>query len=222
MSAEASPRAESFAARKRRAHRLVKGLATAYPEARCALEFRSPWELLVATVLSAQSTDVQVNRTTPALFREFPTPSALAAAPREHVESLIRRLGMFHRKAESLQRLAHQVDQDHGGEVPRSLDGLVRLSGVGRKTANVIMGTAFGEPAITVDTHVGRLSRRMGLSLETAPAEIEQDLSALLAPADWTMFCHRMIHHGRQVCTARRPACAACAVRDLCPCVDVR
>jgi endonuclease-3 len=224
MGAEAAPRSlrtESFAERKRRARRLVAGLATAYPDARCALEFRSPWELLVATVLSAQSTDAQVNRTTPALFREFPTPAALAGAPRERIESLIRRLGMFRRKAESLQRLAHAVHHEHGGEVPHSLEALVCLSGVGRKTANVILGTAFGEPAITVDTHVGRLSRRMGLSDATDPAKVEQDLCALLAPADWTLFCHRMIHHGRQVCAARRPACSGCAVRSLCPRVDV-
>jgi endonuclease-3 len=208
-------------ARKRRARRIAERLAAVHPDASCALHFGSPWELLVATVLSAQSTDARVNRMTPVLFREFSTPAALAAAPRGRVESIIRPLGVFRRKAESLQRMALQVHQDHGGEVPRTLPELTRLAGVGRKTANVVLGVAYGAPAITVDTHVGRLARRMGLSVETDPTKVEQDLCTLLPPKRWTAFSHAMILHGRQVCTARRPACVRCPLLKLCPRVGV-
>ena len=212
---------EGPAARKRRARRIAERLAAVYPDASCALVFGSPWELLVATVLSAQSTDAQVNRTTPRLFREFPTPAALAAAPRGRLESIIRPLGVFRRKAESLQRMALQVGEEHSGEVPRTLPALTRLAGVGRKTANVVLGVAYGEPAITVDTHVGRLARRMGLSAATDPVKVEQDLLALLPPRRWTAFSHGMIRHGREVCTARRPACPRCPLRRFCPRVGV-
>jgi endonuclease-3 len=208
---------EGSDARKRRTRRIAERLAAVYPDAACALVFGSPWELLVATVLSAQSPDAQVNRTTPALFREFPTPAALAAAPRGRLESIIRPLGVFRRKAESLQRMALQVHHHHCGEVPRTLPALTRLAGVGRKTANVVLGVAYGEPAITVDTHVGRLARRMGLSMQTDPVKVEQDLVALLPPKRWTAFSHGMIRHGREVCTARRPACLRCPLLRLCP-----
>jgi endonuclease-3 len=209
--------AEAVGPRRRRASRIARRLAEIYPDASCALVFRSPWELLVATVLSAQSTDAQVNRITPALFGELPTPGALARAPTARVQALIRPVGMFRRKAEALQRMARQLLDRHDGDVPRSLEGLTQLDGVGRKTANVILGTAYGQPAITVDTHVGRLARRMGLSREREPERVETDLARLLPSAEWTAFCHRMIHHGRQVCAARRPRCGECRLADLCP-----
>jgi endonuclease-3 len=202
---------------RRRALGISRRLAQAYPDARCALTFRSPWELLVATVLSAQSTDAQVNRISPMLFAELPTAAALARAPRRRLEELIRPVGMFRRKAESLRRMAAQVLERYAGDVPQSLEGLTALDGVGRKTANVILGTAYGRPAITVDTHVGRLARRMGLTAERDPARIEPDLARLLPPREWTAFCHRMILHGRQVCAARRPRCGDCCLVGLCP-----
>jgi endonuclease-3 len=200
---------------------IARGLAEAYPDARCALVFRSPWELLVATVLSAQSTDAQVNRITPALFGEAPTPGALARASVRRLEELIRPVGMFRRKAASLHRMARQVLDRYGGDVPQSLEGLTELDGVGRKTANVILGTAYGLPAITVDTHVGRLARRMGLSGERDPERVEGDLTRLLPAREWTVFCHRMIHHGRQVCTARKPRCSECRLVEICPRIGV-
>jgi endonuclease-3 len=210
-----------LAAERRRAARLVRRLAAAYPDASCSLVFRSPWELLVATVLSAQSTDAQVNRITPALFAALPDPAALAAAPTSRIESLIRSTGMFRRKARALRRMAAQIEERHGGQVPRHLEELTGLEGVGRKTANVILGTAFRVPAITVDTHVARLSARMGLSRERTPAGIEADLAGVLPPREWTAFSHRMIHHGRRVCTARRPRCADCCLSSVCPRVGV-
>jgi len=200
---------------------IARGLAETYPDARCALVFRSPWELLVATVLSAQSTDAQVNRITPALFGEAPTPDALARASVRRLEELIRPVGMFRRKAASLHRMARQVLDRYGGDVPQSLEGLTELDGVGRKTANVVLGTAYGRPAITVDTHVSRLARRMGLSGERDPERIEDDLTRLLPAREWTVFCHRMIHHGRQVCSARKPRCSECRLVEICPRIGV-
>ena len=200
----------------RQARAVSRALTRAYPEARCDLVYRSPWELLVATVLSAQSTDAQVNRITPALFAALPTARAMAVAARRRLEDLVRSAGMFRRKAEVLQRLAERVEADHGGEVPRTLDALTRLPGVGRKTANVVLGNAFGRPAITVDTHVGRLARRIGLTRQQDPDRVEQELTALLPPSAWTPFSHRMIAHGRRVCLARRPRCASCALASLC------
>jgi len=197
--------------------RIARRLAEIYPDASCALAFGSPWELLVATVLSAQSTDAQVNRITPVLFGELPTPGALAQAPVRRVQELIRSAGMFRRKGEALRRMARQLLDRHGGDVPRSLEELTQLEGVGRKTANVILGTAYGRPAITVDTHVGRLARRMGLSHHRDPERIESDLARLLPPEEWTAFSHRMIHHGRQVCAARGPRCGECRLADICP-----
>jgi endonuclease-3 len=211
-----APPREGADDRKRRAGRIARRLAAAYPDAWCSLNFRSPWELLVATVLSAQSTDAQVNRITPELFRDFPTPHALAAAGVDRLEERIRATGMFRRKARALQRMARQVVDGHDGEVPSSLDALIRLDGVGRKTANVVLGSAFGQPAITVDTHFGRLARRMGLSRHDDPERVERDVHALLPPDEWTRFSHRMIHHGREVCGARRPMCDRCPVESLC------
>lgn len=218
---EGAGAADAIVPLRRRALRIARALARIHPDARCALVFRSPWELLVATVLSAQSTDAQVNRITPALFAELPTPDALARAPARRLEALIRPAGMFRRKAQSLQRMARRLLDRHGGQVPHDLAALTSLDGVGRKTANVILGTAYGRPAITVDTHVGRLARRMGLSRERDPERIEADLACVLPAGEWIAFCHRMIHHGRQVCTARRPRCGDCDLREMCPRIGV-
>ena len=192
-------------------------LATTYPDARCALDFRNPFELLVATVLSAQTTDVRVNSVTPTLFADYPDPEAMAGADREHLEQVLRPLGFFRAKAASCQRLAAGLCDNFGGDVPRTLEELVTLAGVGRKTANVVLGNAFDTPGITVDTHVGRLSRRWGWTRNEDPVKVETDLAAILPQPDWTIICHRIIDHGRQVCHSRKPNCPACPVADLCP-----
>lgn len=196
-------------------------LGIEYPDARCELDFRNAFELLVATVLSAQTTDIRVNSVTPELFALYPTPVALAAAPREEVERILRPIGFFRSKAKNITGLAAQLMETFGGEVPGTLDELVTLPGVGRKTANVVLGNAFGVPGITVDTHVGRLARRMGLTKNLDPVKVEMDLGKLLPPEDWTMACHRFIFHGRRCCTARKPACERCPVADLCPQIGV-
>ena len=194
-----------------------RALAERYPTARCELEHSSPFELLVATVLSAQTTDVRVNSVTPALFARFPDPVAMAAADRAELEELVRPTGFFRAKAASVQALAARLVSDYDGQVPRRLEDLVTLPGVGRKTANVVRGDAFGLPGITVDTHVGRLSRRFGWTESTDPVAVEADLAAIFPPRDWTPLSHRVIFHGRRTCHARRPACGACPVADDCP-----
>jgi len=201
----------------RRARRVNRILAEEYPDARCELDYRNPFELLVSTVLSAQCTDVQVNRVTPALFAAYPDAAALAAAPRDRLEELIRSTGFFRAKAESLLGLSRGLVERYDGEVPATLADLVTLRGVGRKTANVVLGNAFGVPGIPVDTHVGRLSRRLGWTINTDPDAVERDLMAIFPPADWTQVSHHLIFHGRRRCTARKPACAGCPVRALCP-----
>ena len=183
----------------------------------CALRHRNAFELVVATVLSAQCTDVRVNEVTPSLFARFPTPAALAAAPREELEQLIYPTGFFRSKAEHLVGLAAVLCERFGGEVPQSLEDLQSLPGVGRKTANVVRSVAFGLPGLPVDTHVMRLSRRLGLTRATEPVGIERVLCRALLPAQWGGFSVRMILHGRATCTARRPACDACVLEDLCP-----
>ncbi len=188
-----------------------------YPDATCALDFRNPFELLVATVLSAQTTDVRVNSVTPTLFAAYPDPEAMAGAAREHLEEILRPLGFYRAKAKSCQRLAAALCSDFGGEVPRTLEELVTLTGVGRKTANVVLGNAFDTPGITVDTHVGRLSRRWGWTRNEDPVKVEMDLAKILPQPDWTLICHRIIYHGRQVCHSRKPECLACPLADLCP-----
>ncbi|SDZ91125.1 DNA-(apurinic or apyrimidinic site) lyase /endonuclease III [Bowdeniella nasicola] len=196
-------------------------LAQAYPDARCELDFSSPFELLVATVLSAQTTDVRVNQVTPELFARFAGPKEMAAAKRSELEEILRPLGFFRAKTTSLLGLSVALVEGFAGEVPANLADLVSLPGVGRKTANVVLGNAFGVPGITVDTHVGRLSRRLGYTAETDPLKVERDLMALLPEERWTDACHRLIFHGRRCCTARRPACEACPVAQLCPRVGV-
>ncbi|HEY0186339.1 MAG TPA: endonuclease III [Cellulomonas sp.] len=206
----------------RRARRVNRVLAERWPDARCELDFRTPLELLVATVLSAQTTDVRVNSVTPALFARYPDAAAYAGADLAEVEALIRPTGFFRAKARSLHGIGVALVQRFDGEVPARLDDLVTLPGVGRKTANVVLGDAFGVPGITVDTHVGRLARRLGWTQEDDPVRVERDIAALVPRAQWTLLSHRLIFHGRRICHARRPDCAACPVTRECPSALVR
>lgn len=201
----------------RRARRIHRLLAERYPDAHCELDFTSPLELLVATILSAQSTDKGVNLATPALFARYRTAADYAAADRTEMEDLIRSTGFYRAKTDSLLKLGARLTADFGGEVPKKLEQLVTLPGVGRKTANVVLGNAFGIPGITVDTHVGRLSRRFGWTVSEDPVVIEGELGALFPRKDWTMLSHRIIFHGRRTCHARKAACGACPVSSLCP-----
>lgn len=201
-----------------RARTVLRRLKKAYPDAHCALDHRTPFELLVATILSAQCTDVRVNLTTPALFARYPTPRDLARADSTEVESLIRSTGFFRMKAKNLIGMATALVEEHAGEVPRTMEALRVLPGVGRKTANVVLGNAFGmNEGITVDTHVGRIARLLELTRATDPEQVERDLMALVPRADWTLVSHLLISHGRTVCIARRPRCDDCPLRTLCP-----
>jgi endonuclease III len=201
----------------RRARRIDKVLAETYPEAGCELDFASAWQLLIVTVLSAQTTDKRVNSVSPALFARYPGPAELAAADPADVEAIIAPTGFFRAKTASIMKLAAAVLERFGGEVPPRLDDLVTLPGVGRKTANVVLGDAFGIPGITVDTHVGRLARRFGWTTETDPVKAEREIGSLFHKRDWVMLNHHLIWHGRRRCHARRPACGACPVAKLCP-----
>ncbi len=192
-------------------------LAETYPDARCELDFANPFQLLVATVLSAQTTDRRVNAVTPAVFAAYPDAVAMAAAERAHLEAIVQPTGFFRNKTDTLLKLSADLVDRFGGEVPRRLKDLVTLHGVGRKTANVVLGNAFGVPGITVDTHFGRLSRRLGWSDLTDPVKVEHEVGALFLRRDWTMLSHRLIWHGRRVCHARKPACGACTVARWCP-----
>jgi endonuclease-3 len=201
-----------------RAPEILARLRAAYPDARCALEHRSAFELLCATILSAQCTDARVNLVTPTLFAAYPTPEALARARPEDVEAIIKSTGFFRNKTRSLIGMAQALVADHGGEVPRTMEQLRVLPGVGRKTANVILGNAFGlNEGITVDTHVARLSRLLGLTGHDDPTKIEHDLMPLFPRDAWGLLSHLLIFHGRQVCIARRPRCGECVLSDLCP-----
>jgi endonuclease III len=200
------------------APRTFERLRAAHPDAHCELEHRNPFQLIVATVLSAQSTDVVVNQVTPELFQKYPDALSLAQAERATVEKIIGRLGMFRQKTKNLIGLAQKLVADHGGEVPRSLAELVKLPGVGRKTANVVLGVAFQAPeGVVVDTHVQRITQRLGWTRQTMPEAIEQDLMKLFPRHDWDMLSHVLIFHGRRICFARKPSCATCPVRDACP-----
>jgi len=208
---------ESAIALTRRARRMHRILADRYPDAHCELDFTTPLELLVATILSAQCTDARVNQVTPALFARYPDAAAYARADRAELEAMITQTGFFRAKTDSLLKLGDKLVTDFGGEVPNRLDKLVTLPGVGRKTANVVLGNAFGVPGITVDTHFGRLVRRFGWTAEEDPVKVEHEVGALFPRKDWTMLSHRLIFHGRRTCHARRPACGACPVASLCP-----
>lgn len=196
-------------------------LAKLYPDATTDLNHSNPFELLVATILSAQTTDERVNQVTPTLFRRFPDAAALAAADRSELEDILRPLGFFRAKAKSLKGLGRALSDDHDGGVPDTMAELVKLPGVGRKTANVVLGNAFGIPGITVDTHVGRLTRRWGWTEHTDPVKAERDLMAVMPEKTWTIDCHRIIYYGRRICHARSPECGSCALAEWCPSAQV-
>ena len=200
----------------------IRVLKRLYPGARTALDYQTPFQLLVATILSAQSTDVRVNMVTPDLFREYKSPLAFAEAETPELETAIHSTGFFRSKAKSIQAMSRDIVEKHGGEVPRTMAELVTLRGVGRKTANVVLGDAFGiSEGIVVDTHVTRLSRRLGLTKQRDPVKIERDLMAKVPKQDWTLFAHLLILHGRALCQARKPRCPECALAPLCPKVGV-
>ncbi|MFJ6506761.1 endonuclease III [Streptomyces sp. NPDC091879] len=211
------PRDESHTALVRRARRINRELAEVYPYAHPELDFQNPFQLIVATVLSAQTTDLRVNQTTPALFAKYPTPEDLAEANAEEVEEILRPTGFFRAKTKSVIGLSKALRDDFGGEVPGRLEDLVKLPGVGRKTAFVVLGNAFGRPGITVDTHFQRLVRRWKWTEQTEPDKIEAAVGALFPKSEWTMLSHHVIFHGRRICHARKPACGACPIAPLCP-----
>jgi endonuclease-3 len=208
---------ESLLALKRRARRINRALAEQYPYAHAELDFRSPFELVVATVLSAQTTDVLINQITPLLFARYPDARSMAEADTAELEAIIKPTGFFRAKARNLMALCNRLVDEYDGEVPGRLEDLVTLPGVGRKTANVVLGNAFGIPGITVDTHFGRLARRFGWTDSDDPVRVESDVAELFEPKDWTMLSHRVVFHGRRVCHSRKPACGACVVANWCP-----
>jgi endonuclease-3 len=216
---------ETHTALVRRARKIYRELGEVYPYAKAELDFENPFELLVAVILSAQSTDVGVNKVTPALFRKYPTPADLAAADPEELEVMIKTTGFFHNKAKALLGMSKALVENFNGQVPRKLEQMVTLPGVGRKTANVVLGNArdpetgepFGVPGITVDTHFGRLVRRFGWTDLEDPVKVEHAVGELFPRKDWTLLSHRLIYHGRRVCHAKRPACGACPIAKLCP-----
>jgi endonuclease-3 len=211
-------RTKRFASAAERAPEIFRRLSAAYPDAKCALDHRNPYELLVATILSAQCTDKRVNMVTPALFEKYPDAERLAVADPETLQEMIKSTGFFRNKAKSLLGMAAKVSELHGGEIPSTMEELVKLPGVGRKTANVVLGNAFGrDEGVVVDTHVSRLSQRLALSRESDPVKIERDLMTLFPRDEWTMLSHLLISHGREICDARRPLCERCVVSDLCP-----
>ncbi len=209
---------ESAAARRARADEITRRLHQTYPDVKCELDHENPFQLLVATILSAQSTDKGVNKVTPVLFQRYPTPHDLAQASSDEVKEIIRTTGFFNNKAKSIQGAARKIDLEFDGKVPDSMPELLTLPGVARKTANVVLGTAFDKnEGVVVDTHVARLSKRLGLSKEADPQKIEQDLMAAVPRKDWTLFAHLVIWHGRRCCYAQKPECGRCSINELCP-----
>jgi endonuclease III len=207
---------------RKRAREVSRRLAKRYPDAQCSLEFNSPFELLIATILAAQSTDARVNIVTKSLFRKYPDPAAFAAASQIEMERDVRQTGFFRNKARAVIACSRAIVEQHGGSVPRTMEELTALPGVGRKTANVVLGNAFGTPAgIVVDTHVTRLSGRLGLTQHSDAEKIEEDLTRMLPRSEWTAFSHRLIDHGRQTCKARKPLCEECVLNDICPSADL-
>jgi endonuclease-3 len=209
-------------ATRRHAAKVIRRLKADYPEAPCALNYKTPFQLLIATILSAQCTDERVNIVTKALFRKYKTAADFAAAPLHDIEQAVQSTGFFRNKAKHIKACSTELVDQHGGKVPRELETLVGLAGVGRKTANVVLGTAFGLPAgVVVDTHVGRLSRRLGLTQEKDAVKVERDLMKLLPRQEWIQFSHRMIHHGRAICAARRALCKDCSMKRFCPQIGI-
>jgi endonuclease-3 len=208
---------ESLAEKKVRARKMYRVLTKSYPNVRCELDFNSPFQLLVATVLSAQCTDKRVNQTTPALFKKYKSIKKMARADQKDIEKLIKSTGYFRAKAKNIKGLSQKIMIDFNGEVPDKLEQLITLPGVGRKTANVVLGHAFDTPGITVDTHFGRLSRKFGWTKENDPVKVEFEVAELIPKKEWTNLSQRMIWHGRRVCHSRKPACGACSLSKLCP-----
>ena len=214
--------AKPTAQQKRFARRIYKKLLDLYPDAKCALDHRNAYELLIATILSAQCTDKRVNMVTPDLFKAYPDPRALAQAPLTDIEEAVRTTGFYRNKAKAIQKASGIIAQRHGGKVPDTMDELTQLPGVARKTANVVLGNVFGKnDGVVVDTHVGRLSQRIGLSSNTDPKKIERDLMEIFPQETWTMLAHLLIHHGRAVCAARKPKCDQCSLAKDCPKIGV-
>jgi endonuclease-3 len=208
---------KSLPEKKVRAKALYRQLTKNYPNVRCELDYNSAFQLLVATVLSAQCTDKRVNQTTPALFKKYPNPKKMAKADLKDIQRLVKSTGFFRAKAKNIKALSNKIIEEFDGDVPSNLDDLITLPGVGRKTANVVLGHAFGIPGITVDTHFGRLSRRFGWSKQSDPVKVEFEVGELIHEKEWTNLSQRMIWHGRRVCHARKPACGACPLAKLCP-----
>lgn len=201
---------------------IIQRLRQTYPDAHCELNYGTPHQLLVATILSAQCTDERVNQVTPALFKRYPDPASFAAADRAELEEAVRSTGFYRQKAKYIQESSHTILQEFSGEVPADMKSLLRLNGVARKTANVVLGEIYGiADGITVDTHVKRLAKRLGLTDETDPAKVEKDLMALVPQESWIEISHLLIFHGRRICFARRPNCAICPLRDICPSVEL-
>lgn len=214
-------KAEALATKRVAALKVYRILSRTYPDVKCELDFASPLQLLIATVLSAQCTDKRVNQVTPALFKKYKSVSAFASAKPSELEALIHSLGFFRTKAKSIKGLAAKILEDFDGEVPAKLESLITLPGVGRKTANVVLGHAFDIPGITVDTHFGRLSRRFGWSTSQDPVKVEHEVGALIPQKEWTNLSQRMIWHGRRICHSRKPACGACPLSKICPSVGI-
>jgi endonuclease III len=208
---------KSLPEKKVRAKAIYRQLTKSYPNVRCELDYNSAFQLLVATVLSAQCTDKRVNQTTPALFKKYPNPKKMAKADLKDIQRLVKSTGFFRAKAKNIKGLSNKIMEEFDGDVPSNLDDLITLPGVGRKTANVVLGHAFGIPGITVDTHFGRLSRRFGWSKQSDPVKVEFEVGELITEKEWTNLSQRMIWHGRRVCHARKPACGACPLAKLCP-----
>ena len=208
---------KSLPEKKVRAKAIYRQLTKSYPNVRCELDYNSAFQLLVATVLSAQCTDKRVNQTTPALFKKYPNPKKMAIADLIDIQRLVKSTGFFRAKAKNIKALSNKIMEEFDGDVPRDLEDLITLPGVGRKTANVVLGHAFGIPGITVDTHFGRLSRRFGWSKQSDPVKVEFEVGELIPEKEWTNLSQRMIWHGRRVCHSRKPACGACPLAKLCP-----
>ena len=208
---------KSLTEKKVKAKAIYRQLTKSYPNVRCELDYNSAFQLLVATVLSAQCTDKRVNQTTPALFKKYPNPKKMAKADLKDIQRLVKSTGFFRAKAKNIKALSNKIMEDFDGVVPSNLEDLITLPGVGRKTANVVLGHAFGIPGITVDTHFGRLSRRFGWSKQSDPVKVEFEVGELIAEKEWTNLSQRMIWHGRRVCHSRKPACGACPLAKLCP-----